>query len=407
MKATILAIGDEILNGSIIDTNSRYIAEKCTSKGIKVVNILCVSDKKDEIISALNFLKKISNIIFIMGGLGPTKDDITIETLAEFSKQELIFNFDVYEKAKIFLKKRNKTIKLGKEQFKFPKNAILLENNKGSAPGIWIEEDNLHIVSMPGVPYEMKEMFLNEVLPKIEKDNCLKPVINKYILTSGIWESIIAEKIKHIEEALPENIKIAYLPKLARVKLRITATNVLEKDVEKLVKEISVLIKKFIYSYNEKDTLEKVVGEKLKAKNKTLSTAESCTGGKIAHKITSIAGSSAYFEGGIVSYSNEVKMNSLKVKKNTLIKYGAVSKQTVEEMAKGALKAVNTDYSIAVSGIAGPDGGTIEKPVGTVWIAVANELKVVSKKYMFTPFREENIELSTVVGLTMLLNFIE
>lgn len=407
MKATILTIGDEIINGSTLDTNSTFIAENAIKKGIEIRKILSVSDEKTEIINALDFLIKDSNIIFITGGLGPTNDDITIKTLAEYLQVTLVFNEKLYNKITTFLRKIKKDVVVNKEQCKFPENAILLENTKGTAPCMWLKKDDTILVSMPGVPYEMKEMFIAEVLPKIEKEFQITEIINKYIMTAGIWESIIADKIKDIEEKLPNNISIAYLPNLGRVKLRITAKNSTEKIVQKYVNEISKKIKDYIFSYNENDSLQEVVGEKLKQKNKTLSTAESCTGGKIAHKITSIAGSSAYFQGSIVSYSNEVKMKSLGVKESTLIKYGAVSEQTVKEMAKGVLQKLNTDYSISISGIAGPSGGTEEKPVGTVWIAVANKNEVKTKKVRFLQGRTENIELSTVVALNMLLKFID
>lgn len=406
MQASILTIGDEIINGSITDTNSTFIAENATMQGIKISTILSVSDKSQEIINALTYLEQISDVIFITGGLGPTNDDITIKTLAKFLKVPLEFNQKIYDKIKGFLTKRKKDVKINKEQCKFPQNAILLNNSKGTAPCIWLKKDNTTIISMPGVPHEMKEMFIVEVLPKLNTIFKTQPIINKYILTAGIWESLVAKEIRDIEESLPPNISLSYLPKLGRVKLRLTGINVAEAVIQKYVDKITEKISKYIYSYSEKDTLEKIVGEKLLANNKTLSTAESCTGGKIAHKITSIAGSSNYFQGSIVSYSNEVKMKSLGVKKTTLSKFGAVSEQTVKEMAFGVTKALKTDYGIAVSGIAGPAGGTKEKPVGTVWIAIANKDKIVTKKFRFLPFREENIELSTVVALNMLLKLL-
>lgn len=407
MKASILTIGDEILNGSILDTNATFIADQSIKEGIEIITMLSVADKKEEINDALTFLSKKSDIILITGGLGPTKDDITIKTLADFLNVPLEFNNEIYTRITNLLLERNiTTINVTKENCSFPKGARLLNNKKGTAPCLWLKKENTTIISMPGVPLEMKQIFVEEVLPKIKKDFKTKSIINKYIMTAGIWESEISKKIQAIEENLPQNISIAYLPSLGQVKLRITGNNTNEIAINEIVKDISEKISEHIYSYNEKDNLAKIVGELLIKKNKTLSTAESCTGGKIAHKTTSNAGSSAYFEGSIISYSNEIKMMKLGVKKSTLEKHGAVSQQTVIEMANGALKAMSTDYSIAVSGIAGPTGGTEEKPVGTVWIAVANNDSIETKKFQFWPFREENIELSSIAALNMLRKFI-
>lgn len=408
MKASILTIGDEILNGSTLDTNSTFMAENAVKEGIEIVNILSVSDEKDAIIDSLTFLEKTADIVFITGGLGPTKDDITIKTLAEYLGVSLVFDQATHSKITKRLTERvAKNIFVSKESCRFPKGADLLNNKKGTAPCMWMQSKKAILVSMPGVPLEMKQIFIDEVLPKVKKEFKLEPIINKYILTAGIWESIIAKKIQVVEDKLPRNISLAYLPKLGQVKLRLTGKNISEEEVQNYIDELSTILAEDIYSFNPKDDLAKVVGEKLLASGKTLSTAESCTGGKIAHKITSNAGSSAYFEGSIVSYSNLVKMKSLGVKKDTLEKFGAVSKQTVTEMAKGVLKALGTDYSVAVSGIAGPSGGSEEKPVGTVWIAVANKETVVANKFHFWPFRKENIELSSIAALNMLKNFIQ
>lgn len=407
MKASILTIGDEILNGSTTDTNASFIAERSINAGLEIVKMLSVSDQKDHIINALDFLIKDSDFIFITGGLGPTKDDITVKTLSDFTEDTLVFNQETFDRVTALLsKRRGMTIEIDKSRCELPSKAFLLKNQKGTAPGMWFNHKETVLVSMPGVPLEMKQIFEDEVLKKIMNDFKPKGIINKYLLTAGIWESILADKIKDIEENLAKGICIAYLPKLGQVKLRITGKGVSEKEVIKVQEQIQERISAFVYSTDEKDTLEKTLGDLLKAKGKTMTIAESCTGGSIASKIVSIAGSSAFFNGSVVTYSNELKHEILKVDNSTLEKFGAVSQETVLAMAKGALDFIEADYSIAVSGIAGPSGGTEEKPIGTVWIAVASKEKAEAKKFQFWTHRIENIELSSVAALNMLRNFI-
>tara|TARA_B110000037_G_C17124286_1_gene507318 strand:+ start:1136 stop:2470 length:1335 start_codon:yes stop_codon:yes gene_type:complete len=407
MKASILTIGDEILNGSILDTNASFMASNSMKEGLEIVNILSVSDQRSGIIEGLAFLEKTADFIFITGGLGPTKDDITVKTLAEYLNVPLVFDKATHLNSTKMLEDRFiKNIHISEVSCSFPKGVQLLKNKKGTAPCMWLQSKKAILVSIPGVPLEMKQIFIEEVLPKIKNDFKLNSIVNKYIMTAGVWESVIAKAIEDLEEGLPSNISLAYLPKLGQVKLRLTGHNTSEIEVQKQVDLIAERLKENVYSFNEQDTLAQVIGRKLSKSGKTMATAESCTGGKIAHKITSNSGSSSYFEGSIVSYSNQVKMKELGVKRNTLETFGAVSEQTVSEMAQGALKVLNVDYSVAVSGIAGPSGGTEEKPVGMVWIAVANKEKVVAKKFHFWPFREENIELSSVAALNMLKNFI-
>ncbi|MFT4646380.1 MAG: nicotinamide-nucleotide amidase [Planctomycetota bacterium] len=407
MKASILTIGDEILNGSTLDTNATFMADNAIKEGLEIVNILSVSDQRDGIIDGLAFLEKTSDFIFITGGLGPTKDDITVKTLAEYLNVPLVFDKATHSKITKMLQDRFiKDIQISEESCSFPKGVELLTNKKGTAPCMWLNSKQAVLISMPGVPLEMKQLFKEEVLPKIKKDFKLNSIINKYIMTAGIWESIIAKEIIDIENNLPEDISLAYLPKLGQVKLRLTGNNVSDAEVQKHADLITETLKENVYSFNEEDDLAKVIGEKLLQAGKTLATAESCTGGKVSHKITSNAGSSAYFKGSVVSYSNEVKIKTLGVKSETLETFGAVSEQTVVEMAQGAIKALNTDYSVAISGIAGPTGGTLDKPVGTVWIAVASKAEWQTKKFHFWPFRKENIELSSIAALNMLKNFI-
>ena len=411
MKASILIIGDEILNGTTTDTNSSFIAKKCAEYGINIQTITAISDKYDAINYGLKNIPSNSEIVFITGGLGPTKDDITLKALADFFNQDLVFNEEVYKKIKAYFEKRGKgQVELNKKLALLPENCTLIQNDNGTAQGMWFEEDGKIYISMPGVPYEMENMLVKHVLPKLQGAFNLPPILNKYIMTAGIGESAIAEKIKDIEGELPENISLAYLPSLRLVKLRLTASE-FSDDNEKLIidfqNKIAQRLEKYVFSLNENDSLEKVLGQILIGKNATLSTAESCTGGLIAHKITSIAGSSAYYMGSIISYSNDIKMKELGVQKSTLDNFGAVSEATVVEMLKGLLKKTNTTYGITVSGVAGPGGGTPEKPVGTVWIAVGNKDNFATRKYHLTPYRGINIQLSAVLALNLLRRFLK
>lgn len=408
MKASILTIGDEILNGSTLDTNSSFMAENAVKIGIEIVKKMSVADKAEDIKSGIDFLLPFSDFIFITGGLGPTKDDITIKTLAEYLGQNLVFSQENYEHVTKLLSERRKAkVEIGKARCMFPEKTVFLKNQKGTAPGMWLKKNETVLVSMPGVPLEMKQIFVDEVLEKIKREYKLRSLVNKYILTAGIWESFVAKEIEDIEDSLPANISLAYLPKLGQVTLRLTGKNVAEAEVEKFQKKISERISDYVFSLEEKDSLEKVLGEILKQKNKKVTIAESCTGGKIAHKITSIAGCSNYFNGSVVTYSNALKNQLLHVENETLEQFGAVSEETVLAMAKGVLKLIDADYSIAVSGIAGPDGGTAEKPVGTVWIAVSDAKETIAEKFSFWPYREENIELASVAALNMLRKFIK
>lgn len=411
MKASILIIGDEILNGTTTDTNSAFIARKSAEYGIDIQTITTISDKYDAILYGLKNIPEYSKIVFITGGLGPTKDDITLKTLADFFNQKLVFNEQVYEKIKAYFEKRGKAqVELNKKLALLPEQCTLIQNDNGTAQGMWFEAYNKIYISMPGVPYEMENMLTRHILPKIKNTFELAPILNKYIMTAGIGESAIAEKIKDIENDLPNYLSLAYLPSLKRVKLRLTASCFSEEIQAEMItfqNQIAEKLKKYVFSFNENDSLEKVIGEILKERNETLSTAESCTGGLIAHKITSIAGSSEYYKGSFITYSNEMKMQELGVKKTTLERYGAVSEATVIEMTDGLLKKTKTTYGIAVSGVAGPGGGTPEKPVGTVWIAVSDKDSFITRKYHLTPYRGINIQLTSVLALNLLRRFIK
>ena len=412
MKASILTIGDEILNGTTVDTNSAFIAKECVAQGISIGGIYSISDSYDGIYEGLEIAQKNSSIIFITGGLGPTKDDITKQALANFFKATLDFDANVFEKIEAHFKKRGgKQVQLNRKLAMIPSNAELIENARGTAMGMWFDHEDKIYVSMPGVPHEMRHMLSNFVLPKIIREKQLPTIINKYIMCAGIGESAIYERIEDIEVNLPKGTSLAYLPNLGNVKLRLT-TEVSEHakealiELEKIQEAIRERIPKHVFSYNENDSLAKSLGELLVKRKETLSTAESCTGGYISHLITMIPGSSKYFEGAIAAYSYDIKEKLLNVKHETLNSVGAVSEETVIEMTKGLLEQTGTTYGIAVSGIAGPGGGTTDKPVGTVWIAVGNKDSIQARCYHLTQQREYNIKISAQVALNMLRNFI-
>ena len=410
MEAIIVTIGDEILIGQVVDTNSSWIARKLNLQGINVQEMLSVSDTKEAITESLKYAFEKADLVLMTGGLGPTKDDITKKTIADFYGVEMDFHqptFDYIEK--LFKKWGRSTTEAHRQQCFMPVNATLIENKMGSAPGMWFDENNKVLISMPGVPYEMEYIMINGVLPRLKNRFISLPIAHRTILTVGEGESRLALKIEDFENNLPPNIKLAYLPGLGQVRLRLTGRGkdevVLNNQLDEKVEELKTIIPEFIFGYEIK-SLENVVGELLKAQSKTLSTAESCTGGFIAHKITSIAGSSDYFMGSVVSYSNEMKMNLLGVKPETLETYGAVSETTVIEMVKGALKTMKTDVVVAVSGIAGPGGGTPEKPVGTIWLAVGDKNLIKTEKLQLGKNRIKNIEYATVQALNMIRKFL-
>jgi len=410
MKANIVSIGTEILIGQIQDTNSSWIADKLDKIGLSINRIVSIPDDKNEIFNVLNESLAVTDLIILTGGLGPTNDDITKKALNEFFKGTLIRHEATLEHIKRLFKQRNiELIKLNEDQALVPDNCTVLHNPHGTAPGLWFEKDGRVAISIPGVPYEMKYIVENEIIPRI-KDRFKLPVIrHKTVLTQGIAESLLADKIKEWEGALSENIKIAYLPSPGRVRIRLSAQGENGEHLDRILSENIASLHKitdhYIFGYDD-DTLESVIGRLLLDHGKTLSTAESCTGGSIAAHITSVSGSSNYFKGSIVAYDNMVKINTLNVRGDDIINFGAVSQQVVEQMAKGVLELFNTDYSIATSGIAGPTGGTPEKPVGTVWIAVASKNKVVSERYQFGEHRGRNITKSVMTSFNMLRRLI-
>ncbi|MBN2635353.1 MAG: competence/damage-inducible protein A [Prolixibacteraceae bacterium] len=406
MKAEIITIGDEILIGQIVDTNSVWIAEQFNLNGIEVYQITSVHDERSQIMEALDKAAEKVDLVLITGGLGPTKDDLTKAVLCEYFHTELVFHEPTLEHIKDRFKLRDIDInKLNRDQAMVPENCIVLFNKTGTAPGMWFEKNDTIFISVPGVPFEMQYLVEFEIIPKLVESGRTKAIVHKTILTQGIPESMLAMQLEEWENALPKNVKLAYLPNPMSVRLRLSAIgdnkSALEKLVEHEVQKLQQIIPKHIYGYDA-ETMAEVIGRLLKTQNKKLAVAESCTGGFISHQITLVPGSSEYYQGSITTYSNEAKQNLLGVKAETLVKYGAVSEEVAREMAEGAAKIFHADFAVATTGIAGPTGGTEEKPVGTVWIAVAGSNRIIAKKFVFGNNRERNIIRSGQTALQLL-----
>ncbi len=406
MKAEIITIGDEILIGQIVDTNSAYIAEKLSLAGIITSRITSVSDSRESIFNALNNAKENADVIIMTGGLGPTADDITKPALAEYFNSKLVINEKVLKEIKRFLLDRalianERNIK----QAELPDNCKLIPNKYGTASGMWFEKEGKIFISLPGVSFEMKEMIDDHIIPELKKRFKLPVIIHKTVLTNGLAESTTAEMISDWENNLPANIKLAYLPSPGILRLRLTAQGDdkqrLQNEINLLVKGLQKLIPENIFGYDN-DSIEEIVGKLLMKHKSTLAVAESCTGGKISELITSVPGSSEYFKGSVIAYSNDVKKNVLGVSEADLEEYGAVSEKVVTEMALGVMRLHHADYAVATSGIAGPAGGTPQKPVGTTWIAVASKDKVLAQKYYFGDHRGRNILKASITTLNML-----
>jgi nicotinamide-nucleotide amidase len=411
MLAEIITIGDEILIGQIVDTNSAWMAQKLNEEGIRVKQISSVSDDRQHILTALTEATTRADIIFITGGLGPTKDDITKQTLAEYFNVKLVINDEALNNVLNIFKRYNRPLlEVNRKQAEVPENCEIILNNNGTAPGMWFNVDGKIYVSMPGVPFEMKYMMEETVIPKLKTALKLPVIIHKTILTVGEGESFLAEKIADIENELPANIKLAYLPKIGQVRLRLSAYSDGESSLSDKLEEFASRIVERVGNNvvaEEDIPLEKVILNHMADKGLTLSVAESCTGGYVSHLITQHEGSSQVFLGGAITYSNDLKEEILGVKNETIYQFGAVSQETATEMVEGALRQFKSDYALAITGIAGPGGGTLEKPVGTVWIAVANANKTVVKKFTFGNKRLQNIERSAVAAFFMLITLLK
>ncbi len=417
MNVEIITIGDEILIGQIVDTNSAFIAQLLNLNGISVKQISSVSDDRAHILKALDEAKSRADIILITGGLGPTKDDITKKTLCEYFKTTMRFDEGAYQDVvNIFATYGKEVTPINRLQADVPAICEVIHNYNGTAPCMWFDVDDKIFVSMPGVPYEMKALMKEQVVPKLRERFKFPSIYHKTILTQGIGESALSEMISDWEDSLAAvEIKLAYLPSPGMVRLRLSTKgedkNALIRNVEKKIEEVKPLISEFIYGYEiygvERESLEQMVGKLLKEKKKTVSTAESCTGGYISHLLTKVAGSSEYYIGSVISYAYEIKETELDVPHEIIEKHGAVSQPVVEQMAKAIREKYKTDYAISASGIAGPGGGTEEKPVGTVWVAIATPTKIISEKFLFGANRERNIQKTANVALNMLKKELE
>ncbi|MBE9598375.1 competence/damage-inducible protein A [Pedobacter sp. MC2016-24] len=411
MLAEIITIGDEILIGQIVDTNSAWMAKELNLIGVKVKQVTSVSDDAAHITEALKQAMQRVDVILITGGLGPTKDDITKLTLAKYFNMGMRRDQPTLDHVTSFFTRLNRPmIEMNRQQADVPDGCEVIQNKNGTAPCMWFEQEGRIIVSMPGVPFEMMYLMTEDILPRLKQTFNLPALVHQTILTAGLGESFLAAEIEDIEDSLPAHIKLAYLPKLGQVRLRLSGSGsdevALKAEIAGYVRQLVNRVPKYVVVEDD-IALEKALLNLMAEKGLTLSTAESCTGGYIGHLITQHPGSSSVYLGGAVTYSNALKTAILGVLPETLANYGAVSEETVREMAMGAVKNFKSDYAIAVSGIAGPDGGTADKPVGTVWIGIASKDKVTARCFSFGSRRTQNIERAAIAALTLVLNEIK
>ena len=403
----IITIGDEILIGQIVDTNSAWMAVELNKAGFQLAQITSVHDEADHIKKALDEALLRADVVLMTGGLGPTKDDITKQTLCEYFGTKLVFNPEVLENIQqIYHTRQSVMNELTKSQAMVPEKCTVIQNRAGSAPITWFEKEGKVIVSMPGVPLEMKKVMSEEIISRLQKHFKTPAIIHKTVQVYGIPESQLALRLTEWENSLPEYLHLAYLPNFGIVKLRISGAGQdkykLEEAINQQVETLKSILGESIFAYKDKP-VEKIIYEKLKSSGLTVSTAESCTGGNIAHRLTLIPGISDCFKGTVVAYHNELKINMLGVSAQDIEQYGAVSSQVATQMAEGARKVMQTDLAVATTGIAGPTGGTYEKPVGTIWISVSSPERTITRSFNFGQFARENfIERSTMAALMML-----
>lgn len=405
MQAEIISIGDELLIGQTVNTNASWIGTELSAIGIPVKWGVTIADDKEAILESIDTAMKRSQLVIVTGGLGPTKDDITKHTLCEYFETELVMNQEVLERIEaIFARRSRPMLETNRQQAALPKSCEVVHNFHGTASGMWFEKYGSVLVSLPGVPYEMKGMMKDSLLLKFQERFQVSSLYHRTILTTGIGESFLAEKMSDWENRVREaGFGLAYLPSPGMVKLRITSARG-ESDaaaIDAFFEELTLALPYHVFG-NENETLSEVIGKLLRQQNKTVGTVESCTGGGLAASIISMPGSSDYFQGSLVTYSNELKQKLVHVKPETLALYGAVSEETVKEMSTGGLRELDVDCCISTSGVAGPDGGSIEKPVGTVWISVATQEKVIAKQFNFGDNRERNIQMTIFAGLNLL-----
>ena len=405
MLAEIITIGDELLIGQIVDTNSAWIGQQMNQVGFKVHQITSVSDNREHILKALAEASQRVQMVLITGGLGPTKDDITKKTLAEYFGTGFVFSQEAFEDVEYLFKIRGREVTpLNRLQAEVPANCTVLRNRVGTAPGMWFEENGVVYASMPGVPHEMKYLMENEVLPRLKSKFKTPFILHRTLLTQGIGESFLADKIADFEDHLPPHIRLAYLPAAGSVRLRLSGwgeESFIRSEMSRLVADLQEQVKEYLYGFDE-DTIAGVLGDLLRKNGLTISTAESCTGGNIAHLLTSIPGSSAWYMGSTITYSYESKTELLGVPKEVIEKHGAVSEEVVTSMVNNAKKRLGTSCAVATSGIAGPGGGTPDKPVGTVWIAVSSPRQTIAKKVLLGDNRLRTIQVASETALNML-----
>ncbi|WP_431242679.1 CinA family nicotinamide mononucleotide deamidase-related protein [Flavobacterium sp. P21] len=408
MKATIITIGDEILIGQIVDTNSGFIAKALDRIGVEVTEMISISDDKKQILDTFAQLQNKVDIVIVTGGLGPTKDDVTKKTFCEYFDDELVVNPEVLAHVTQLIEGfyKRPISQLNKDQALVPSTCTVLHNKVGTAPGMWMKKENTVFVSLPGVPYEMKYLVEEEIIPKIVREYKRPYIIHKTILTYGQGESLVAERIENWENNLPEFIKLAYLPNPGRVRLRLTARGTdkeeLEKAIEDNVRSLDAIIHDIIVGYEENETIETVIAKFLTKQNKTISTAESCTGGRIASLLSSVQGASKYFKGSVVSYATEAKVNILGVSQNLIDEYSVVSAEVATAMALSVKEMLKTDYAIATTGNAGPSKGDSDAEIGTVFIALATPNEVIVEEFNFGQPREKVIDRASIKSLEIL-----
>jgi nicotinamide-nucleotide amidase len=451
MTAYIVTVGDEILIGQITDTNSAWMAQQLNLQGIRIVGKTSVGDIHEEIIESIRYALTKADLVLMTGGLGATKDDITKKAIADFLGVPMVWHQGTFDRMAYFFKKINRTVsEMNRNGCFMPENALILKNDKGLAPAMWFDipsefqmsnvkfqgenaqntenssgnaqnteggvktsnvkrQTNRVLVSMPGVPYEMQHLMSDRVLPKLRGSFPMSPIVHRTILTAGEGETTLAEKLSDFEDRLPAHVKLAYLPSLGTVRLRLTARGdneaALNRDLDALKIELESIVKYAVAGYDN-DTMPVVIGRMLKERGLTIASAESCTGGYLAHLLTSVAGSSAYFEGSVIAYSYDLKEKLLDVSHETLMRVGAVSEECVREMVQGAVKRLGVDLAVAVSGIAGPGGETTEKPVGTIWLAVGDGERIITTKIGIDRGRLKNIEYAANIGLNLIRKYL-
>lgn len=406
MRADIITIGDEILIGQIVDTNSAWIAARLGEIGVSIRRKYSIGDRREEIIDAVEESLAKSELVIITGGLGPTKDDITKRVLAEIFNSPMVCHTETYERVERMMAKRGIAFNdLNKGQAMVPECCTVLANHKGTAPGMWFERDGRVVVSLPGVPFEMEALMTESVLPRIQEHFALASVVHRTAITFGLAESMMAELIAPWEDALPPHLHLAYLPSPSQLRLRLSAYNMdkvqAEQEIDEQFQKLLPLLGDYFVGWGNA-TVQSAVAEMLIQKGETLASAESCTGGVIASKFTAMSGASEYFWGGVVSYDNSVKENVLGVSSHNLNTYGAVSEQVARQMAEGVRRLCGTTYGVATTGIAGPTGGTPDKPVGTVWVAVATPTHTIAHRFVNGTVRAVNIERSATQAINML-----